>query len=71
MLASVAWPFTQKLNAKIKSVGTMHKAFQYGAPPHGGIAWGVDRLMTAYVGSNAKGAAWPSHPDNAGRVWLM
>jgi aspartyl-tRNA synthetase len=29
----------------IKSVGTMHKAFQYGAPPHGGIAWGIDRLM--------------------------
>jgi aspartyl-tRNA synthetase len=28
-----------------KSVGTMYKAFQYGAPPHGGIAWGVDRLM--------------------------
>ncbi|WP_338358203.1 bifunctional amidotransferase subunit GatB/aspartate--tRNA ligase AspS [Yeosuana marina] len=29
----------------LKSVGTMHKAFHYGAPPHGGIAWGVDRLM--------------------------
>jgi aspartyl-tRNA synthetase len=29
----------------IKSVGTMYKAFQYGAPPHGGIAWGIDRLM--------------------------
>ncbi|WP_298765729.1 bifunctional amidotransferase subunit GatB/aspartate--tRNA ligase AspS [uncultured Polaribacter sp.] len=29
----------------LKSVGTMYKAFQYGAPPHGGIAWGVDRLM--------------------------
>ncbi len=29
----------------IKSVGTMYKAFQYGAPPHGGIAWGVDRLL--------------------------
>jgi aspartyl-tRNA synthetase len=28
-----------------KSVGTMYKAFHYGAPPHGGIAWGVDRLM--------------------------
>jgi aspartyl-tRNA synthetase len=29
----------------LKSVGTMHKAFHYGAPPHGGIAWGIDRLM--------------------------
>ena len=29
----------------LKSVGTMYKAFHYGAPPHGGIAWGVDRLM--------------------------
>ena len=29
----------------LKSVGTIYKAFQYGAPPHGGIAWGIDRLM--------------------------
>ena len=29
----------------MKSVGTMYNAFQYGAPPHGGIAWGVDRLL--------------------------
>lgn len=28
-----------------KSVGQMHEAFHYGAPPHGGIAWGVDRLI--------------------------
>ena len=32
-------------NEMMKSVGTMYKAFHYGAPPHGGIAWGVDRLM--------------------------
>ncbi len=32
-------------NEMMKSVGTMYQAFHYGAPPHGGIAWGVDRLM--------------------------
>ncbi len=29
----------------MKSVGEMYTAFHYGAPPHGGIAWGIDRLL--------------------------
>ena len=29
----------------IKSVGTMYKAFKYGAPPHGGSAPGIDRMI--------------------------
>jgi aspartyl-tRNA synthetase len=28
-----------------KSIGHLFDAFHYGAPPHGGIAWGIDRLM--------------------------
>jgi aspartyl-tRNA synthetase len=28
-----------------KEYGHMLKAFESGTPPHGGIAWGLDRLM--------------------------
>ncbi len=29
--------------------GHLLKAFEYGVPPHGGIAWGLDRLLTIFA----------------------
>ncbi|MDC0357371.1 aspartate--tRNA ligase [Oligoflexia bacterium] len=33
--------------------GGMIRAFQYGAPPHGGIAWGIERVVMLLAGENA------------------
>jgi aspartyl-tRNA synthetase len=35
----------------IERFGGMYRAFQYGAPPHGGMAAGVDRIIMLLAGA--------------------
>ena len=35
----------------VKRFGGMYRAFQFGAPPHGGMAAGVDRIVMLLCGT--------------------
>ncbi len=48
-----AFEITGKSKAEVEEqFGGMYRAFQFGAPPHGGMAFGVDRLVMLIVGAS-------------------
>jgi aspartyl-tRNA synthetase len=40
----------QSMERAIEQFGHMIEAYQYGAPPHGGCAWGLDRVVALLAG---------------------
>jgi len=55
----------------IQQFGFMIKAFEYGTPPHGGIAFGLDRLCAVLAGEESIKSFIAFPKNNAGRDVMM
>jgi len=54
-----------------KKFGHLLRAFEYGVPPHGGIAWGLDRLVALWCGEKAIREVIAFPLSSSGRTAVM
>ena len=61
-------PLAQKAQQKF---GFLMNAFKYGAPPHGGLAYGLDRFVSLFAGLDSIRDCIAFPKNNSGRDVML